>query len=115
MSVSTDLAAIKIIADTTQEQSTSAVLQRAVKNLVDNVTYIHYAAWYEGNTEKVAIAADSNDTYAGTLSFPVSQNEGEEEIGTLVVATKESVAFDVTDLNTLQKVADYIGKWKNVH
>ncbi|QQK75551.1 hypothetical protein HUG15_08120 [Salicibibacter cibarius] len=42
MSVSTDLTAIKMIADTTQERNTSTVLQQALKTLVDHVV------WYEG-------------------------------------------------------------------
>ncbi|QDI92740.1 hypothetical protein EPH95_17385 [Salicibibacter halophilus] len=115
MSVSTDLAAIRIIADTTQNKNISTVLQQALKALVDNVAYIHYAAWFKEDTAEVSISSNSNDTYAGTLSFPVSENEGGEEIGKLVVATKESVAFDVTDLTTLQEVANHIAQWSRVH
>ncbi|MBM7634807.1 MULTISPECIES: hypothetical protein [Geomicrobium] len=106
MSIATDIAAIKIVAELEKNNKHPRFLEETVHTLVERVNYIHYAALHLGDDKPIVASDCDEDEYIGSLSFAIGENE---DNGKLVVRTKETVAFDVTDLSTLQTVADRIG------
>ncbi|WP_042404069.1 hypothetical protein [Geomicrobium sp. JCM 19037] len=103
MSIATDLAAIKIVADLEKTNDQPKILKNTVDTLVESVQYIHYAALHVSNHQPVIASDTDGDEYIGSLSFTLGKKEDD---GKLVVRTKENIAFDVTDLSTLQTIAD---------
>ncbi len=113
LSIPTDIASLKIMAHVYKKQDTNYVFEKTVESLVETVPYIDWVGIYmydDLNHTLVAASCFSNDLRwecNGELKFPV-KNAASTEIGMMIVRTKESIAFDVTDLSTLETIASAI-------
>lgn len=98
-----------------QRKSLHSIFRKTVKSLVEHVPYIDWVGIYlyeNSNLTLVAASDDENDLMwdcNGELKFPIINSLG-EEIGLIVVRSLETIAFDVTDVSTLEEVAKAIGE-----
>lgn len=116
MSIATDIASLQIMSYVYKKKSLRDILQKTVHCLVEEVPYIHWVGiyFYENNKDACLVAASDveNDlTWEanGQLKFPIYISD-EEKLGEMIVKTKEVIAFDITDLSTLETIAAEIGK-----
>lgn len=115
MSIATDVASLQIMAHVFKKKSAQSVFEKTVESLVQNVSYIDWAGIYlfEHPEVKLVAASDFENDLKwecnGELKFPIA-NSMEKQIGTLVVRSREAVAFDVTDVSTLETIALAIGQ-----
>ncbi|WP_078395228.1 GAF domain-containing protein [Shouchella patagoniensis] len=114
MSIPTDIASLKIMAHVYKKQDTESVFEKTVESLVSTVPYIDWVGIYmyeDLNHKLVAASCFENDLRwdcNSELKFPVT-NAASSEIGMMIVRTKEAIAFDVTDVSTLETIASAIG------
>ncbi|WP_367576402.1 GAF domain-containing protein [Shouchella clausii] len=114
LSIPTDIASLKIMAHVYKKKDVYSIFAKTVESLVDTVPYIDWVGiyMYENLDHKlVAASCFENDLRwecNGELKFPV-KNANSTEIGVMVVRTKEAIAFDVTDVATLETIASAIG------
>lgn len=115
LSISTDVASIQIMADVFKKKSTQAVFEKTVNSLVQEVSYIDWVGIYlvseDGSLQLSAASDEENDLgweCNGELKFPIS-NSIKEQIGLIVVRSKQAICFDVTDVSTLETIASAIG------
>ncbi|GAF22519.1 hypothetical protein JCM19047_2276 [Bacillus sp. JCM 19047] len=112
MSIPTDIASLKIMAHVYKKQDTDYVFEKTVESLVETVPYIDWVGIYmyeDLNHTLVAASCFSNDLRwecNGELKFPVKTLLAQKLM--MIVRTKESIAFDVTDLSTLETIASAI-------
>ncbi|WP_322788156.1 GAF domain-containing protein [Anaerobacillus alkalidiazotrophicus] len=116
LSISTDVASIQIMAEVYKKNSTQSVFEKTVNSLVQEVPYIDWVGIYlitEGqNLQLVESSDDADDLgwdYNGELKFSIT-NSMNQQIGLIVVRSKQAIAFDVTDVTTLETIADAIGQ-----
>ncbi|WP_342707779.1 GAF domain-containing protein [Anaerobacillus alkalilacustris] len=116
LSISTDVASIQIMAEVYKKNSTQSVFEKTVNSLVQEVPYIDWVGIYliteDQNLQLVESSDDADDLgweYNGELKFPIT-NSMEQQIGLIVVRSKQAIAFDVTDVTTLETIAEAIGQ-----
>ncbi|MBU9722870.1 MULTISPECIES: GAF domain-containing protein [Bacillaceae] len=116
MSIPTDVASLQIMAEVYKKKNLQDILDKTVHSLVDQVPYIDWAGiyFYENNSEVRLMAASDkeNDLQWETnseLKFPIKTSD-DESLGMLIVRTREAIAFDVTDVSTLETIASAIGE-----
>ncbi|WP_078592410.1 GAF domain-containing protein [Evansella clarkii] len=116
MSIATDIASLQIMAEVYKKKNLQDILEKTVNSLVEQVPYIDWSGiyFYENGKEVSLLAAsDSEDDLAwesnGELKFPI-KNSKNENIGIMIVRTREVIAFDVTDVSTLETIASAIGE-----
>ncbi|UCZ54072.1 GAF domain-containing protein [Bacillus shivajii] len=116
MSFATDVASIHIMADVYKKKSLTDILQKTVTTLHEKVPYIDWAGIYfyeDESSVKLMAASNEEDDFRweanGELKFPIKAAE-DKQLGVLIVRTKEAIAFDVTDLSTLETLAQAIGE-----
>ncbi|WP_413375202.1 GAF domain-containing protein [Alkalihalobacillus sp. 1P02AB] len=115
MSIPTDVASLQIMAHVYQKKSTQSIYEKTVTSLVENVPYINWVGIYMyENLDHKLVAASSleNDLrwdYNGELKFPILNNEN-KDIGLMVVRSLQPIAFDITDVSTLETIAAAIGQ-----
>ncbi|MCD8509458.1 MAG: GAF domain-containing protein [Bacillus sp. (in: Bacteria)] len=116
MSIPTDVASLQIMAEVYKKKNLQEILDKTVHSLVEQVPYIHWAGIYfyenEADVRLMAASDDENDLVwesNSELKFPIKNSE-EEAIGVLIVRTREAIAFDITDVSTLETIAAAIGE-----
>ncbi len=98
-----------------KKESLQSIFEKTVESLVIQVPYIDWAGIYvyENVNHKLVAASDFDKDLRwdcnGELKFPI-KNSSDQEIGMLIVRTLQSIAFDVTDLSTLETIATAIGQ-----
>ncbi|RSL31638.1 GAF domain-containing protein [Salibacterium salarium] len=113
MSIATDLASIRILGSVYQNPTISASISSAVHSLCHEVEYINWAGIYfyeegEAVLHDYTSTEEHNVSMQSQLSFPIYNKQ--EEIGVLVVKSKQWIVFDVNDVPTLETVASEIGE-----
>ncbi|RXJ00341.1 GAF domain-containing protein [Anaerobacillus alkaliphilus] len=115
MSISTDVASLHIMADVFKKKDSKAVFEKTVKSLVDEVSYIDWVGIYlinaDGNPQLTVSSDQENDLSwecNGELKFPITNST--QQIGVLVVRSRQAICFDVTDVSTLETIAEAIGQ-----
>ncbi|KYG26991.1 hypothetical protein [Alkalihalobacillus trypoxylicola] len=120
MSIATDVASLQIMAEVYRKKGIQSIYEKTVHSLVHNVPYIDWVGiyLYEHLDHRLAAASSLENDLRwdcnGELKFPIL-NESEEEIGLLVVRSLQPIAFDVTDVSTLETIAKAIGQECMVH
>ena len=115
MSIATDVASIHIMAEVLKKQNSQQVFEKTVQSLVDEVSYIDWVGIYltaEDGRLHLAVASDEDDLsweFNGELKFPLT-NSMENQIGIMVVRSRQAICFDVTDVSTLETIACAIGQ-----
>lgn len=115
LSVSTDVASIQIMAEVLKKKNSKTVFEKTVSSLVEEVPYIDWVGIYlhsENHNLKLVTASSDNDLswdYNGELKFPIT-NSFQQQIGLIVVRSKQAIAFDITDVSTLETIAEAIGQ-----
>ena len=116
MSIATDIASLQIMAEVYKKKNLQDILTKTVHSLVDQVPYIDWSGiyFYENDSDVRLIAASDEEhdlawESNGELKFPIKNTEN-ENIGVMVVRTREVIAFDVTDVSTLEMIAGAIGE-----
>lgn len=115
MSIATDLASLQIMAHVYKKASLQSIFEKTCECLVNEVPYIDWVGIYLFEEDQKTLVAASNMEndlqweMNGELQFPIKNSNG-TEIGLLVVRTKEVIAFDVTDVSTLEDIAQAIGE-----
>ncbi|ADU29092.1 GAF domain-containing protein [Evansella cellulosilytica] len=116
MSIPTDVASLQIMAEVYKKKNLQDILEKTVHSLVEQVPYIHWAGVYFYENEKevrlMASSDDENDLAwesNSELKFPIKSSD-EDNIGVLIVRTREAIAFDITDVSTLETIAAAIGE-----
>lgn len=116
MSISTDVASLQIMADVYKRKNSRSVFDKTVKSLVQEVPYIDWVGIYLISEDQildlVATSSEEDDLgweSNGELKFPIN-NSTQEQIGVMVVRSKQAIAFDVTDVSTLETIAEAIGQ-----
>lgn len=116
MSISTDVASLQIMAEVYKKKSSQSVFEKTVSSLVKEVSYIDWVGIYlisEDQNLNLVIASDEEDDlgweYNGELKFPITNSVG-QQIGLMIVRSKQAIAFDVTDVSTLETIAEAIGQ-----
>ncbi|MFC5713248.1 GAF domain-containing protein [Thalassorhabdus alkalitolerans] len=115
MSIATDVASIHIMAAVYKKDKPAEIFKETVERLVEHVPYIDWCGVYVGENEQwrlMASASEENNNsweHNGQLSFSLKDLNG-KEVGILVVKSKEPIAFDVTDVSTLETVADALSQ-----
>ena len=115
MSIPTDVASLQIMAHVYKKESIQSIFDKTVQSLVAQVPYIDWVGIYltEETTAKLVAASDFEDDLQwesnGELKFPISDSS-EKQIGIMVVRSKQAIAFDVTDVSTLETIAQAIGQ-----
>lgn len=115
MSILTDVASLRIMAHIYKQKNLQSIFSETVEVLVEQVPYIDWVGvyMYEDSNLILAAASDIEDDLSwecnGELKFPIA-NSSAEVIGMIVVRSMQPIAFDVTDVTTLEKVAQVIGE-----
>ncbi|TWI54428.1 GAF domain-containing protein [Halalkalibacter nanhaiisediminis] len=115
MSIPTDLASLKIMAHVYKRASLQSIFEKTVESLVEQVPYIDWVGiyMYENVNYNLVAASSLEDDLRwesnGELKFPIT-NSNNEEIGMMIVRSLQPIAFDVTDLSTLETIAAAIGQ-----
>ncbi|MCT8136842.1 GAF domain-containing protein [Anaerobacillus sp. CMMVII] len=116
MSISTDVASLQIMADVFKRKSSQSVFEKTVNSLVNEVSYIDWVGIYlisENGSPQLAAASDEENDLGwecnGELKFPIT-NSLNEKIGVIIVRSKQAICFDVTDVSTLETIAEAIGE-----
>ncbi|WP_332691504.1 GAF domain-containing protein [Halalkalibacter lacteus] len=115
MSIPTDVASLQIMAHVYKRESLQSVFNKTVESLVEQVLYIDWVGiyMYENLDHKLVAASSFEDDIKwecnGELKFPIT-NSMKEEIGMMVVRSRQPIAFDVTDVSTLETIAAAIGQ-----
>jgi putative methionine-R-sulfoxide reductase with GAF domain len=116
LSISTDVASIQIMAEVFKKKSTQSVFEKTVKSLVEEVSYIDWVGVYlvsEDGSLQLEVASDEENDLGwecnGELKFPIT-NSSSQQIGIIVVRSKQAICFDVTDVATLETIAQAIGQ-----
>ncbi|MFA9559750.1 GAF domain-containing protein [Evansella sp. AB-rgal1] len=116
MSIPTDVASLQIMAEVYKKKNLQDILEKTVNSLVEQVPYIHWAGIYfydNASTVKLMAASDKEDDLTwesnSELKFPIKTSD-QDNLGVLVVRTREAIAFDVTDVSTLETIAEAIGE-----
>ncbi len=115
MSISTDVASLHIMADVFMKKDSKSVFEKTVKSLVDEVSYIDWVGIYlmdEDGIPQLTVASDRDNDLSwecnGELKFPITSST--QQVGVLVVRSRQAICFDVTDVSTLETIADAIGQ-----
>ena len=115
MSIATDVASLQIMAHVYKKMSIQSIFEKTCDSLVSEVPYIDWVGillFEEGNSKLVAASDFENDLQwesNGELKFPISNSMG-QQIGMMIVRSREAIAFDVTDVSTLETIAEAIGQ-----
>ncbi|MBP3952382.1 GAF domain-containing protein [Bacillus suaedae] len=115
MSIPTDVASLQIMAHVYKRESLQTIFNITVESLVEQVLYIDWVGiyMYENLDHKLVAASNYDDDLRwecnGELKFPIT-NSMKEEIGMMVVRSRQPIAFDVTDISTLETIAAAIGQ-----
>ncbi|RKL66149.1 GAF domain-containing protein [Salipaludibacillus neizhouensis] len=116
MSIATDIVSLKIMSEVYKKRGLEDLLKMTCEYLEDEVPYIDWVGVYffERNDELKLMAASNleNDltwTSNGELKFPL-KNSNNEAKGIMIVRSKEAIAFDVTDVSTLEAIAQSLGE-----
>lgn len=95
--------------------SLQSIFNTTVQSLVEKVPYIDWVGiyMYESSTPRLVAASNFDDDLQwscnGELKFPLI-NSAQEEVGVIVVRSLQLIAFDVTDVSTLETIAKAIGE-----
>ncbi|WP_227938045.1 GAF domain-containing protein [Alkalihalobacillus deserti] len=115
MSIPTDVASLQIMAQVFKKESLNSIFNKTVESLVEQVPYIDWVGiyMYENLDHKLVAASSFEDDLRwdcnGELKFPIT-NSTKDEIGMMVVRSRQPIAFDVTDVSTLETIAAAIGQ-----
>ncbi|UOE94739.1 MULTISPECIES: GAF domain-containing protein [Bacillaceae] len=115
MSIATDVASLQIMAHVYKKAGLQSIFEKTVESLVEHVPYIDWAGIYvlEDAHSKLVAASDFDDHLEwesnGRLKFPIKNSAG-VQIGLLIVKSKQPIAFDITDVSTLETIAEAIGQ-----
>ncbi len=115
LSICTDVASLKIMAHIYKRKNLHSIFTKTVESLIEHVPYIDWVGIYLYEDSKLNVVAASdfeNDLHwecNGELKFPLSNSSG-EAIGMIIVRSLQAIAFDVTDVSTLETVAKAIGE-----
>lgn len=92
------------------------LFQTTVQSLHEYVPYIDWVGIYYFERQenmKLVAASDLEEDLTweanGELKFPL-KNSSNEAIGIMVVRSREAIAFDVTDVATLETIAQSLGE-----
>lgn len=113
MSIATDLASLQIMAHVYKKASMQSIFEKTCECLVNEVSYIDWVGIYliEEDQQRLVAASNMEDDLKwemnGELKFPMKNSNG-TQIGLLVVRSREAIAFDVTDVATLEDIAQAI-------
>lgn len=115
MSIATDLASIHILATVYKNQEKKAdFLKQTVTALTQKVDYIDWAEIFLIEEEECLLAVRNSkpgvkkQDLQSKLVFPIQA--GNKKLGYLVVKSRQWIVFDVTDVFTLEKVANELGR-----
>ncbi|MCD8501490.1 MAG: GAF domain-containing protein [Bacillaceae bacterium] len=115
MSIPTDVASLQIMAEVYKRKSSQSIFEKTVNSLVEQVPYIDWVGIYmnsEDQNLKLAASSTEDDLeweYNGQLKFPITNSLG-QQTGVMIVRSKQAIAFDVTDVSTLETIAEAIGQ-----
>lgn len=116
MSIATDIVSLQIMAEVYKKKSLNEILEKTVHSLVKEVPYIDWVGIYffENDSDAYLVAcsdAENDLTWEsnGELKFPIKSSDG-DNLGIMIVKTKEPIAFDITDITTLETIATSIGE-----
>ncbi|NEU31866.1 GAF domain-containing protein [bacterium LRH843] len=115
MSIPTDVASLQIMAHVYKRKSLDSIFKKTVESLVEQVPYIDWVGIYmnENLNHTLVAASDFEDDIRwecnGELKFPII-NSSDDEIGMMIVRSRHPIAFDVTDVSTLETIAKAIGQ-----
>ncbi|MBU9712859.1 GAF domain-containing protein [Evansella tamaricis] len=116
MSIPTDVASLQIMAEVFKKKNLHQILEKTVHSLVEQVPYIDWVGiyFYENESEVRLMAASNEEDDLqwesnGELKFPITSSDN-ESLGIMIVRTREAIAFDVTDVSTLETIASAIGE-----
>ncbi len=115
MSIPTDIASLQIMAHVYKRKGLQSIFNKTVENLVSAVPYIDWAGiyLYENLDYRLVAASCFNDDLKweanGELKFPIPDSD-ENEIGIMIVRSRQAIAFDITDISTLETIAAAIGQ-----
>lgn len=114
MSIQTDLASLEIIAKVYRSQDVRESFQQLVTTLHNEVPYFDWVGIYLIEGEEMNLTAASNfddlltwDTNS-ELRIPIQDPLAQEDIGKIVVRSRQHICFDVTDVSTLETLATEI-------
>lgn len=120
MSIKTDLASIEIIAEVHQSKDLRKSFQEMVHRLHQQVSYFDWVGLYlqEGGELSLEAASDMENHLSwecnAELRIPI-EDPNQEELGKLVVRSKQPVCFDITDISTLKTLAAEISQRLSVN
>nr|WP_184665066.1 GAF domain-containing protein [Texcoconibacillus texcoconensis] len=116
MSIATDIASLQIMADVYKKKQFQEIAETSVNSLVNQVPHIDWAGIFlfdqDQSAECIASSDEENNlewTSNAELKFTIEDGT-ENEIGVLVVRSREAIAFDVTDFKTLETIAKSLGE-----
>lgn len=115
VSIPTDVASLQIMAHVYKRASLQSIFNKTVESLVEQVPYIDWVGiyMYENLNHKLVAASCLEDDLKwecnGELKFPIKNAAG-EETGMMIVRSRQPIAFDVTDVSTLETIASAIGQ-----
>lgn len=115
MSIATDLASLQIMAHVYKKESLQSIFEKTCESLVNEVPYIDWVGIYLFDEEhnKLVAASDTEDDLQwesnGELKFPITNSFG-VQTGLMIVRSRQAIAFDVTDVSTLETIAQAIGE-----
>ncbi|GAB7389313.1 hypothetical protein BSNK01_31510 [Bacillaceae bacterium] len=115
MSVEADIASLKLIAAMHQSSRSEESYDDLVHKLYSQVPHFEWVGLYlkkNGVLRQIASAGDdvSSPVYHhAILQIPLYDNE-QEEIGKLMVATRDEATFDETDYQSLEVLAREISR-----
>jgi|GEM_PF-5109665 len=114
MSIYTDIASIKIIAEVVTSQNLKKTLSNVVEHLHEKVQYFDWVGLYLKQGDELVLEASSDleenlnwETNA-ELRIPLI-DQHQKDLGKIVVRSKQPICFDITDVSTLETLAKEIG------
>lgn len=110
MSIATDLASLEVLAKILKKKELDQILNECVKTLNKEVPNFDWVGIYlhKGPETHLVAASDLHHHLDGEanaqLSIPL-ENNSQEQMGKIVIRSKDPFCFDTTDVTTLETLA----------
>ncbi|GGK27979.1 hypothetical protein GCM10010965_21040 [Caldalkalibacillus thermarum] len=121
MSVETDVASLGAIAKVIRNRDLNQTFTEVARTLQEKVPYIDWVGIYlnQGNATELVAASDQANQLEweanAELRIPIEDPAQQQELGKIVVKSREPLCFDVTDVSTLKILADELSQRLSLH
>ncbi|MDQ0340060.1 putative methionine-R-sulfoxide reductase with GAF domain [Caldalkalibacillus uzonensis] len=121
MSIRTDVASLAALAKVLRNRNLNQSFADVVRTLQKQVPYFDWVGVYlrQGNASELVAASDQDKQLEweanAELRIPIEDQVQQQELGKIVVKSRDPLCFDMTDVSTLQTLAHELSQRLSLH